>query len=227
MKKKIFLLVFLILVCCGCTADYTLKINEDLSVEESIIALEGAEFFNQYEQSSVQRVIAFMIEPHLEYLNGNGYSVSQRLGDSEAGVRIEKKHKNLAEFKTTSKFTEQLASDWEYIETDDYITLKIKGEFNASEQDQSGKYLINSGTIRIILPFEVTSHNADTVSENVYTWNIEEPGIEKEISITFNKKIKKEISVVYFVIGGIIVILVIGVLVVYGKVIEGKKRNEF
>jgi hypothetical protein len=228
MKKNIILIVALILFCCGCTAEYTLSIDENLNVTEQVTILEGEEFYQQYEKSSVQRVIGFILNPNLEYLNNNGFVVTNLLGKEEAGVLIENTYDSIAKYKEVSEFPKQYAENWEFITNGDEITFKIIGEFNDSEQDQNDRYLIDNGKISIKLPHDVINHNADEVNEKdgIYTWIIEKAGEEREIFITFNKVIKKDYTVLYIVIGGIIV-LAGGCFYFISKTIRSNKnRNE-
>ena len=228
MNKRIFLIIALILFCCGCTAEYTIKINEKLEVEESALILENATFYNRYENSSVQRVIAFILEPNLGYLNANGFIVEQILGEGTAGVKITNSYESIEKFKEVSKFSEQFADSWDYIESGNEITLRIKGAFSDSDQDQSGRYLVDSAEVNIQLPFKVIDHNADHYdkSTNTYTWNINRPGMEKEIFITFDKTVKKEINYIYLVIGGIILVLSVVALYIAGSIVGNKSRNK-
>jgi len=78
-KKILILFISLFILCSGCTAEYTLEIKEDLTVKESFTAMEDADFYNSYEYSSAQEVIGFMLEPNLDYLNKNGFEISQIL----------------------------------------------------------------------------------------------------------------------------------------------------
>ena len=101
--------------------------------------------------------------------------------------------------------------------------------FSNSDQDQSGKYLIDTSEISIKLPHNVVNHNADEVNEEegVYTWYINEPGVEKELFITFDKKVKGEIPVEFIVVGVMAVILIIFGYILYSKISSSRsKRNE-
>lgn len=227
MKKNVIMIVMLILLCCGCTAEYTINIDKDLRVTESMTATSGAEFFSEYNKSSVQRVIGFLLEPNLEYLNENGFKITHLFNTSAAGVRIENSYESIEEYKEISKIINQFADDFEYTTNGNKVTLKIVGKFNADEQDQSGKYLVDTGKISIKLPHKVLEHNADSVDtkNGIYTWNIEEAGVEREILLVFDKRIRKDL-IFYIVIGGIIVLATVGGLVIYNGVLANKTRNK-
>ena len=117
-KKLVLLFISLLILCSGCTAEYTLSIREDFTVTESFTAMEDADFYNTYKNSSVQKVIGFILEPNLEYLNSNGYQVDQVIHNSDAGVKVENTYKSLEEFKEKSKVPNQIASDWSYVDNE-------------------------------------------------------------------------------------------------------------
>ncbi len=225
MKKKIVLIIMMIFLCCGCTTEYIIEIGEDLSIKETAIATNNSEFFDQYPKSSVETVIGFLVEPHLKYLNDNGFTISNVKNEEEAGIILSNSYDSIEEYIETSKIYEQYG-DLQYIENDGEITLTIKGMLSNNEQDQSGKYLIDTSVIKIKLPHNVKSHNADEVDEEngIYTWNINEAGVEKEIFITFDKKIKKDIPIQFIVVGIMIVFVLIIAYMIWSKAIISKKQ---
>lgn len=227
MKKSLIFVLSIILLCCGCSASYSITINEDLSVTESAKAMKSAEFFNQYKNSSAQRVIGFLLEPHLEYLNNNGFTVDNVLNNDEAGVLISNEYESIEEYLKVSEFPQQYGDKIQYTENDGKITLRINGEFSDAEQDQSGKYVIDNGEISITLPNRtVVEHNADIVDEeiNKYTWKIEDNGITRELYITFNKDLANEfplLEVITIVV--VIILIIVGIFI--GKMIVSKKES--
>ena len=226
-KKLVLLFISLLILCSGCTAEYTLSIREDFTVTESFTAMEDADFYNTYQNSSVQKVIGFILEPNLEYLNSNGYQVDQVIHNSDAGVKVENTYKSLEEFKEKSKVPNQIASDWSYVDNGDTITLSIKGTLNQDEQDQDGRYVIDEAKIKIVVPFEVVNHNADSTENNSYIWNLGPKSNDKEITITFtkNKKVDKPSETHYIILGIIIVVVLIVAIAIYSIVGSTKKRN--
>lgn len=198
MKKNLIMILAIILLCCGCNAEYTLRINEDGTVSESVKALEDSNFYSRYPNSSVQHVIGFMIEPHLDYLNKNNYKVTELLNRETAGVQLTNKFPSIEKYLSTSKFSAQYGSSIEYSEEDDNITLKINGKLGQETQEQNDVFVIEEGTINIVLPNrKVISHNADSYDEksNTYTWKVNNVDT-KELTITFSKNVSKEFPIV-------------------------------
>ena len=116
MKKNLIMILAIILLCCGCTAEYTLKINEDGTVSEIIKGMEDVDFYSRYPNSSVQHVIGFMIEPHLDYLNKHGYTITEVLGNESAGIQLTNRFDSIEKYLSTSKAANQYGSEIEYTE---------------------------------------------------------------------------------------------------------------
>lgn len=228
MNKKIYLLfIGLLILCSGCSAEYTLTVHDDLSVTEYFTAIEDAEFYNSYKGSSAQKVIGFILEPNREYFNSNSYQVEQIINQKKAGIKATKDFRNLGELKEKSKVPNQISDNWDYIDNGDTITLSLKGFLNQDTQDQDGRYVIDEAKIKIIIPFEVMEHNADSVKDNTYTWNLDTKTDEKEIKITFNKtkKVDKGEEPPYIIFGIIIVIVLIVGIAIHSVIQGNKSRN--
>lgn len=218
--KKILLLCLMILLCAGCQAQYNITINEDLTVNETLQATEGSDFFARYPKSSTGRVVGFILEPHLDTLNENNYIVDNIVTTNKGGAIVKKKFKSLEEYKDSSILTSQFTKNLTYSKNGSAVTLSAKGKFSKEEQNQD-VIAIDTGSISITVPFKVTNHNADEVVDNVYTWNFGENDIdEREIKMTFDSsKINKKINYVPFIIVGVIGVLLICIFFVYNKVV--------
>ena len=69
MKKKFVLIIALLFICAGCDVKYTLNIDKDLKLKETVAATEPTSFFEEYPKSSKGKVISDILEPHLDILN--------------------------------------------------------------------------------------------------------------------------------------------------------------
>lgn len=225
MKKKFVFIVFIIILCSGCRAEYNLTINDDLSVEENVLATEDSEFFEEYEKSSMGRVVGFILEPYLNTLNENSYTTNSYITNSRSGATIMKKFNSIEEYANSNLFSSQYAENVNYSKDGNEITLSVKGNFSKAEQDQT-RFPIDEAAISIKLPFKVIENNADKVDGDVYTWIFTENDTqEREIKIIFDKsKIKKDINYWYVgIVIGIIILLIV-LFMVYNK-IRSKRNN--
>jgi len=223
--KKIILILLMIGLCCGCQVNYQLEINKDLSVQENLKATRDSSFFEEYENSSMGRVVSLIIRPYLDTLNDNKYNVNNLITDSYGGVTINKKYKSLNEYSKNTILSSQFTDNIEYKEDGNKVYLSAKGKFSHSEQDQT-KFPVNDATISITVPFKVTENNADTVDGNTYIWEFDsKDDKEREIKLVFNKEKMSDDNSLTVIIGILIlIILVTGGLIMF-KQFKDKKES--
>lgn len=226
--KKYILLIILVFLCFGCKAEYTIKINKDKSVEETVTALENEDYYARYPKSSKKRVIRFTATFVNNYLESLNYNRKIVVKNEYTGEQVQHKFKNLKEYFEKSKAHEQLYKTYDTSIDGKLVTISLKDKYpkNGNSVD---KYIINDCKVTIILPFLVKNHNADEVdkSKNSYTWdlNIDEA---KDIYIQFDtskKVIKDDLSdyLTYIIIGSVLIVL----LIIYASIMSKKnKRNK-
>ena len=227
MRKKIILVIMMIMLCAGCKAKYSLTIDESGAVEETAVLTESSEFFENYEHSSVGRVIGFILEPHMTELNDNKYEVKNNVSSSDSGVILKKKYDSIEDYTNKTILYSQFSDDrMKYEKNGNKVSLSIKGQFLKASQDPN-RFAVQDAVIAITVPYKVTDNNADKVSGNTYYWNFgEKDEQEREIKITYDSskiKGKSDISSVIILLSVILVVLVI-LFYVY-KNFKNKKEN--
>lgn len=226
MKKYLLLIIMMLFICTGCGVTYTVEINDDMSAKEQLMALENNEFFSQYEHSSKGRVIGFLLEPYLEQLNNNNYVANAYIPptNSGGGALVDKKYKTVEDLFKNTILTSVYTDKVEYEEKGNKVTIKAKGNFSHSTQDQS-RIPVDTAKIKIKLPFKVSDSNADKVSGDTYVWEFNENSKERELYITFDKtKIDTPTNSFPFILIGIAVIMVIVGFVVYNIVMKRREN---
>ena len=226
MKKKIILILIMLFICAGCKAKYNISISEDGSVYETAVLTEDEEFFENYEHSSVGRVIGFIAEPYLDKLNSNGYEINSSIGKSESGAIVKRKFNSVEEYTKNTILSSQFSSDkMKYEEDGNKVTLSIKGNFSKGTQDQE-RVAVDEATVSITIPYKVKESNADKVSGETYTWVFnKDDDDEREIKLVYDKsKVKGDFSLVTTItVIVIIVVLLLGSFIVYRNF--NKKKN--
>ena len=228
MKKKILLIIALIFICAGCDVKYTLKIDQDLKVEEYVSATEPDKFFENFPKSSRGKVVADILSQYTDVLNENNYDTKSQVGAFQSGAIVSKSYPDLKTYSDETIFTSQFSDDKvEVTEKDNIVTLRIYGNFSHSEQNQS-KVPVDTAKIRIEIPFKVTDKNCHEVDGNTYIWNFDEDSLDREIRISFDKsKVAKETKSFDYsyliIIGAVIVLAFIGYLL-YNRI--GKRSKE-
>lgn len=222
MSKKIIFIIFVIVMCTGCNVKYTITINKDNSIEENIYASEDYSFFENYPNSSVGRVLGFLIEPYLDKLNSNGYNVENKVRAKSGGVNITKNFDSIEDYSNKTLFYNQYTDKINCDVDGNIVTLTVKGKFVGDTQDQT-KFPVSNATITINIPFKVLENNADYVDGNEYTWNADKS--EKEIKIVYDKsKENKKNDYTSLIIVGVIILVAVISLIVFMK-INSKKES--
>lgn len=231
-NKKIILLILVMLVFSGCSVKYNLNINEDLSVNEKIIASESTTSL-KIKTGQEPKVAANSLYDSYK-IKGVKYNISTTSNNRETTSNVSTSFKSLEDY--VDYFESDIIKEVNITEKDGYITLEYKQDVPLTEYS-SRSLVYDSIEVNLIIPFKVTENNADKVNGNTYTWNIKKDGKLKDIKITFNKNetnsSKKinffgffEINVKYSVlfVCGIVLLIILILLVVYTK---NKKNNRF
>ena len=240
--KKLILLLFPLFLS-GCTVQYNLKINEDLSIEERIITKVEYGFFDHIEKDPFyarQYIQAMMNDYNPNYV----YSWEYLEEEETYGALINRKHNNLEDLinaESIKFFYEGIGIE----RNSNYITLKTVGTINMGliytyaerepEEDDDYTYIMipKDTYFSITVPFKVTVHNADKIDKetNTYYWLITEKTTNKNIELTFDQNKK------YFSIVGVVKsfpykmllfpLIIVIIMIISKKIIEkGKLNNE-
>ena len=99
------------------------------------------------------------------------------------------------------------------------IIFVAKDNFEYFEDSSLYDSLLDEVNIEIYVPYRVTSTNADSIKDNVYTWNIKKDGELKNIEITYDTTVTllDAIPLDILILVGALVILGIIVLYIYIK----------
>ena len=225
--KKFSLLILLCLILTGCKATNVLNINEDLSVEESIVGLEDEEFYKKYYNSSKDRVIEFSTVFYEDYLKKYDYKKEKIVEDDYTGQKVSTKFDTLENYFSSSEAYKQFYNEWKHEIKDGIVTIELKDKLEKNGNCYD-RYIIDECDVSVILPFKVIGHNADKYDKttNTYTWNIniDEP---KDIYIEFDTNLLKKESTMYiiYIIGALLIIAAITFIIIYFK--KNKEANKF
>lgn len=227
MKRSLLVILFLSLIfCAGCTANYTITIDEDGKVEERLSAKEDEEFFKKYPHSSKGLVISYMLEPYIDDLNSNNYNVDSSITKTNGGVVITKKYNSIEDYIEKSIIYRQFTDEIKLTRNGKEISISSKGKFSHSDQNQQ-LIPVDKASITIELPFKVSEANADSEEDNTYVWNFDEKEEKvREIKLIYNssKKMNKKIDLTILIVLGVLgVILVIG-FIVYNRIMLGQSN---
>ena len=194
MKRiKKFLLLIVIFLVTGCSVEYNLTINEDLSVNEKVIASDNTTRLkintNLSERDAVNYLYKMFdregLETQISTITDSGNTISTVTGS----------HKSLENY--VNNFTSDVFKYIDYSEDGDIITMTMY-QSEKIGNDSSRTLLYDDIKVVINLPFKVKEHNADEVRYDKYTWNIDSNKELKTIKILICKHLKISLVPVIF-----------------------------
>lgn len=231
--RKYLLLIVVVFMLSGCTVNYDLEINSDLTVEESIVVLNHASYFEVV--GSVKDVYKNTVDLGMHNTNYITYDYISNSANDLYGVSINKTYSSLDDFKENASSLKELYDDIEITQNGTIVIINSIGEFNIeriSINTEDEIRIPENCYFSIKLPFVVTYNNADKVDSlnNIYYWYIDEATTnEKAIKLSFDTSkttvLNKVSNLNYTFI--LIVVIILIVAFSYNKVkTKNKKNNE-
>lgn len=215
--KKIYLLI-LILLICGCSANYNLEIKEDSFYEkidviinksdipDSNQTIDGIELSDQITPFLQSQNSVFFTNPSIKY-NKKIEEISDYYS-----VIMDYEYKP-SEFKDSNTLN-MCFSDFEFNEEDNYY-IHAYGTFYCLYTDNID--------INIKTNNKVLKNNADSVKGNVYTWNI---NTKNNNSVDIEFEITKTVSHTNIIIYVVLFIIVVVAVVVAANLYIKKKKKD-
>lgn len=230
MKRiKLVIIGFLILLTSGCTVDYNLNINEDLSVSEIVEAKESTNKMQSKTNLKGEQAVKYLFEMFKR--EGEEINLSSKEENEETIATATTSHNSLETY--SSKFSSDVFEEVSATKKDNEVTLvAIQSKLLGGNGLRTLVY--DEININLNVPFTVIESNADKINGTVYTWNIKESDKLKTIKIVFDTKKQKNaaninigkevLNIKYEYIGLGIVIVVISAIVIFVAV-KNKRNN--
>ena len=231
MKKiKRLLVLLLVILLSGCSVEYNLTINEDLSVNEKVIAKEVTNRMNTNTGLQTKNSINYLYK--MFDREGFKTNITSSTDSSYTTSTVTGSHESIEKY--AENFTSDVVKSVDYTTNGDIVTLSFKqSEILSSTSSKSLIY--DDIIINIIVPFKVVDNNAKSVSRNKYTWEIDKDQDLQTMKISFDtsdlrygKKFSigdKTFSIKYgyMILGGFLFIIAVIVGFVF---INNKKHNK-
>ena len=207
MKKiiKVISIFILLLISTGCSGNYDLKINKDLSVDESL-NLELQKSDDNYNKT-------------LKIFENNNISkdnYSVVTSDDKIKITYNESFISIEDYLINSKVYNQIFNKIEYNKTSQIVDLYTSENIKIKNNNNSinGTNLIDFDVLQINVetPFKVKYSNEDMKSDNIYTWTINRNDIKKQIHLQF--KIVEDKFPIRSVIVGLVLLIVISIFTI-------------
>lgn len=196
-KLKIFIIGILLILVTGCSGNYNLKINDDMSIDEELyLTIDNTN--NTY--TKTLKIFRENNIPEKDY--------EVVLSDNNVRITYNKKYDSMEEYILDSKIYHELIDEIQFNKSNDYIDLYVNQKLKLSNDNikSNGTNLVDLDVLQINIenPFSVNYTNAEIVNDNVYTWTIKKGDIEKKIQMQFKPSLNvfpyKQVAVLSIVI---------------------------
>lgn len=215
-KLKIFIIGILLILVTGCSGNYNLKINDDMSIDEELyLTIDNTN--NTY--TKTLKIFKENNIPEKDY--------EVVLSDNNVRITYNKKYDSMEEYILDSKIYHELIDEIQFNKSNDYIDLYVNQKLKLSNDNikSNGTNLVDLDVLQINIenPFSVNYTNAEIVNDNVYTWTIKKGDIEKKIQMQFKPSLNvfpyKQVAV----LSTVIICSLIIIFTIYGRY---KKRQK-
>lgn len=198
---KILLIILLITLTAGCSGNYNLKINEDLSLEEELdITIPNDN--NAYEKS-------------LNIFENNEISKDKYnvvISDNDVKINYKDSFTSIEDYILNSKVYPQLFSNIKYNKSDDSMELSVDENLKLKNSNNvlNGTNLNDLDVIQVNItnPFKVIKSNEEIANENTYTWSITKNDVGKKIQIEFKPSLN-QFPLRAVIVGSVILLVII------------------
>lgn len=216
MKKsiKLIILIFVIFVTSGCDVEYNLDIDNDIMKEKITFFLDNSsDNKNLINNLSSRKQEAYY---DIDTNNSKYYEVTKNLkGDDNNKLLLKYNY----DYKDTTLQNSNAIGECFYnksvIKDDKYITLNTSKGLTCIFRD--GNRQIDNLTVNIKTQFSVEENNADKVSGDTYTWNINDKNYNNKsiyMKINYGAKSKnssrnEKILLAFEIFGTLLIIIIL------------------
>ena len=178
-KLKIFIIGILLILVTGCSGNYNLKINDDMSINEELyLTIDNS-------NNAYTKTLKIFKENNIPE---DDYEVV--LSDNNVRITYNKKYDSIEEYLLNSKVYHELIDEIQFNKSNNYIDLYVNQKLKVSNDNgikMNGTNLVDLDVLQINIenPFDVNFSNAEIVNDNVYTWTIKKGDTEKKIQMQF------------------------------------------
>ena len=211
-KLKMFLLLIIVFLVCGCSGTYNLKINKDLSVSEELnITLED-------ESSNYDSINDLFINNNIDEKD---YRIV--IENNDLNVTYNNKYDSIEDYLLNSFLYKQLFDNISYNTDRKEFSLEASNIFNNNNSTLNFSNRIKSLQIKVDTPLNVVEENSDSSTDNSYIWNIDNKTKEKDLYLIFSVDNNIFTTGNILVFGAIIIVLIILVYLLIKRLLSSRK----
>ena len=182
-KFKIIILFLMIVILTGCSGNYNIKINADLSIDENL------ELSIDNNDDAYEKTLKLFEENNIKK---NKYDVN--ISDDKVVIKYKDKFDSIEDYILNSKVYPQLFNKVQYNKGRDYIDLYVDENLKIKNQNSiNSSNLTDLDVIQVNIenPFNINYTNAELINQNTYTWSIKKGDRSKNIYMQFRPNFNK------------------------------------
>lgn len=189
MKKiKYILLILIVFILTGCSGNYNLTFNKDLSINEELnILIDNSN--NAYERT-LDLLKKAEIDP-------DKYEIM--IDKDKVKIVYKETYTSFENYYLNSKLYRSLFENIEYEKDNTGMSINTKSRFKLNDKNNQSiinAYDIDNFKINLSIPFNVTENNADSIKDNTYTWDLNNSDTYKEINLKYDYRNDRVPSIV-------------------------------
>ena len=207
MKKiKYILLILIVFILTGCSGNYNLTFNKDLSINEELnILIDNSN--NAYE-----RTLDLLKKAEI---NPDKYEIM--IDKDKVKIVYKETYSSFENYYLNSKLYRSLFENIEYEKDNTGMSINTNSRFKLNDKNNQSiinAYDIDNFKINLSIPFNVTENNADSIKDNTYTWDLNNSDTYKEINLKYDYRNDRVpsivlISTIVIISAGIILYIII------------------
>ena len=208
MKKiKYILLILIVFILTGCSGNYNLTFNKDLTINEELnILIDNSN--NAYERT-LDLLKKAEIDP-------DKYEIM--IDKDKVKIVYKETYSSFENYYLNSKLYRSLFENIEYEKDNTGLSINTNSRLKLNDKNNQNiinSYDIDNFKINVSIPFNVTDNNADSIKDNTYTWELNNSDTYKEINVRYDYRNDRTSSIVILIIIGVISLGIILYIVNY------------
>lgn len=206
-KIKYILILIIVLLFTGCSGNYNLTFNKDLSLTEELnVNIDNKK--NTYETTYSLFEKAGIDPDKYEIL----------IVEDKVRIKYKEKYSSFEKYYLDSKLYKMLFENIEYKKDNKGMVINTKSILKLDDKDNQNiinSYDISDLKINISTPFSINDSNADSIKDNTYTWILNSKDTYKDISIDFSYQQDNVYGLIMLIAIGIAVIATLVYIIRY------------
>lgn len=206
MKKiRILVISLLLFLFCGCSGNYNLTINDDLTFNEEL------DIYIESDNNNYEKTISLLEKAEID---SNKYEVY--VDDGKVYINYKEEYDTLEDYLLNSKLYHVLFDTVDYSKDNVGMTINTENNFKLDDKGSNevvNSYDIDNLKINIKMPFYMNKSNEDSKQNDIYTWEINKNDTKKEINMDFSYKKASTLSIVLIVLLAIVAITFVALII--------------